>query len=68
MNLSNACRPFSYTGHEFLFAQNHGIGRSAEASGLDDEKTVMQCLALSFESTPLRPTSGAVNLEQRGLS
>jgi hypothetical protein len=34
MNLSNACPPFSYTAHEFFFAQHHGIGRSVEASGL----------------------------------
>ena len=34
MNLSNACRPFSYTAHEFFFAQNHGIGRNVEASSL----------------------------------
>ena len=33
MNLSNACRPFRDTAHEFFVAQNHGIGRSVKASG-----------------------------------
>ena len=38
MNLSNACRPLSYSAHEFFFAQNHG-NATGQCKGSDPNGT-----------------------------